>query len=98
MSMTDSEFRAQADTVFARIERLLDAHGIDYEWRGEVLEIELADGSILVANRHAPNREIWLAARSGGFHFQWRGGNWQDSRDGSELFQKLSILLQLDTR
>ncbi|HRE16774.1 MAG TPA: frataxin domain-containing protein [Rhodocyclaceae bacterium] len=34
-----------------------------------------------------------MAARSGGFHFRWSEGNWVDTRDGEELFSKLSRLV-----
>jgi CyaY protein len=38
-------------------------------------------------------REIWVAARAGGFHFRWDGSSWRDSRDGSELFAALSKIV-----
>jgi CyaY protein len=57
---------------------------------GGVLEIEFADGSKIIVTRHGAAREIWVAARSGGFHFRWDGAKWRDSRDGSELFAALS--------
>jgi CyaY protein len=63
----------------------------DFEQKeGGVLEVEFADGSKLIVNRHAAAREIWLAARSGGFHFRWDGSAWRDTRDGTELFAALS--------
>jgi CyaY protein len=37
-------------------------------------------------------REIWVAARAGGFHFRWDGAIWRDTRDGGELMGKLSTL------
>ena len=58
-----------------------------------VLEIELHDGSKIIVNRHAPAQELWVAARSGGFHFRWDGRCWRDTRDGSELFAALSALI-----
>ena len=93
--MTESEFNRLADESFARIEHALDAGDIDYDSNGSVMEIEFADGSKLIVNRHAPNREIWLAAKSGGFHFAWHNGQWTSQRDGSELFAKLGELIQL---
>ena len=51
------------------------------------------DGSRMVINRHAAAREIWVAARAGGFHFRWDGGAWRDTRDGTELFAALSKLV-----
>jgi CyaY protein len=58
-----------------------------------VLELEFADGGRMIVNRHAAAREIWVAARSGGFHFRHDGGAWRDTRDGTELFAALSRLM-----
>ena len=58
-------------------------------------EVEFADGTKLVINRHTAAREIWVAARSGGFHFRHAGGAWHDTRDGSELFAALSRLVSV---
>jgi CyaY protein len=97
--MTESEFNEVADAVFARIEQAIDDSGadIDYDSNGSVMEIEFADGSKVIVNRHVPNREIWLAAKSGGFHYALQDDRWFSQRDGSELFAKLSDLVQLGT-
>jgi CyaY protein len=94
--MTESEFNELADSVFARIEQAIDASDadIDYDSNGTVMEIEFGDGSKIVVNRHVPNREIWLAARSGGFHYALQDGHWFSQRDSSELFAKLGELVQ----
>ena len=94
--MTESEFNELADAIFGRIEQSIDASGLDIECNlnGPVLELEFADDSQIVINRHAPNREIWLAAKSGGFHYAFQDGLWVSRRDGSELFEKLSELVQ----
>jgi CyaY protein len=42
-----------------------------------------------------PNREIWLAAKSGGFHYSRQNERWFSERDDSELFAKLGELVQL---
>lgn len=95
--MTESDFNELADAVFQRIELAIDDSdaGIDYDSNGTVLEMEFADGSKVIVNRHVPNREIWLAAKSGGFHYALQDGSWLSQRDGSELFGKLSELVQL---
>ncbi len=97
--MTESEFNELADAVFQRIELAIDDAdaGIDYDSNGTVLEMEFADGSKLIVNRHVPNREIWLAAKSGGFHYALANERWFSQRDGSELFTKLSELVKLGT-
>ncbi len=94
--MTESEFNELADAVFARIEQAIDASSTDIECslNGGVLELEFDDGSKIIINRHTPNREIWLAARSGGFHYAWQDGRWLSRRDDSELFDKLAELVK----
>ncbi len=95
--MTESEFNELADAVFGRIENAIDSSNGDIECSltGGVLELEFGDGSKIIINRHAPNREIWLAAKSGGFHYAWQDGRWFSARDGSELFGKLAELVKL---
>lgn len=93
--MDDKEFNGLADAVLARIEAALEASGADIDFElaaGGVLEIEFEDGSKIIVNRHGVAREIWVAARAGGFHFRWDGTAWIDTRDGAELMSKLSIL------
>jgi len=95
--MTESEFNELADAVFALIEQVIDASGADIECNlnGAVLELEFEDGSKIIINRHTPNQEIWLAAKSGGFHYAYADERWHSRRDGSELFGKLGELVKL---
>jgi CyaY protein len=95
--MIESEFTQLADAIFERIENTLDSDGsdIDYNFNGPVLEIEFEDGSKIIINRHTPNQEIWVAAKSGGYHYSFLNGQWLSKRDGSELFGKLSELVRL---
>lgn len=93
--MNETEFAAAADAMLARIEHALEVSGADVDFElaaGGVLEIEFADGSKIIVNKHGVAREIWVAARSGGFHFRFDGARWCDTRDGEELLAKLSRL------
>jgi len=93
--MEDKEFNALADLALTRIDTALEASGADIDCQlaaGGVLEIEFADGSKIIVNRHGVAREIWVAARTGGFHFRWDGELWRDTRDAQELMAKLSLL------
>jgi CyaY protein len=94
--MNESDFEALAGAALERVERALEASGVDADFElkeGGVLEIEFADGSKIIVNRHGAARQIWVAARSGGFHFHWDGAAWRDTRDRSELFAALSRLV-----
>ncbi|MBP5986130.1 MAG: iron donor protein CyaY [Azonexus sp.] len=93
--MDDSEFNTLAGQALARIDAALEASEADLDFElaaGGVLEIEFADGSKIIVNRHAVVKEIWVAARAGGFHFRWDGAAWRDTRDNAELMEKLSTL------
>ena len=91
--MTEAEFNTIVETTLMRIESALEqsAADLDCSMVGDgVLEIEFADGSKIVVNRHAAAQELWVAARSGGHHFRWDGLAWRDTRDGAELMAALS--------
>jgi CyaY protein len=92
--MNEGEFEAQAAAAFEALEQALEQTELDFELKeGGILEIEFDDTSKIIVNRHAAAREIWVAARSGGFHFRWDGAAWRDTRSGAELFGALSELV-----
>jgi CyaY protein len=94
--MNDSEFNALADAALKQIEGALELSGADLDFEmvsDNVLEIEFADGSKIIVNRHDAAQEVWVAARSGGFHYRWDGSHWQDTRSGEELMSKLAQLM-----
>jgi CyaY protein len=94
--MEEREFETRAAQALAALEQALEAAEVDADFElkeGGILEIEFQDGSKIIVNRHGAAREIWVAARSGGFHFRWDGTAWRDTRDGAELFAGLSKLV-----
>ena len=97
--MSEKEFLDLADLTLKRIEaamdRLNDEDVIDVECKrsGNVLEVEFIDSATkIIINSQAPMQEMWVAAKSGGFHYKHQGGQWINTRDGSELFAALSVL------
>ena len=100
--MTESEFLRVADAMLSeiesRFERSAEEANVDLECSrsGNVLEIEFIDtDSKIIINTQAPMQEIWVAARSGGFHYRLSGKQWLNTRDGSELYAALSDLASL---
>ena len=94
--MTAEDFDVRAEAALEHLRGALEASGIDafVEEKGDgIIELEFGNGSKMVVNRHGAAREIWVAGRSGGFHFRWDGSAWRDTRDGSELFAALSRLI-----
>jgi CyaY protein len=91
--MDEGQFEAAANAALEALERALEDTDLDFELKpGGIVEIEFDDGSKIIVNRHGAAREIWVAARSGGFHFRRDGEVWRDTRSGEELFAALSEL------
>jgi CyaY protein len=96
MAMTASEFERLADAALERIARAVEDSSADCDCEPKgagVIELEFTDGSRIVVNRHSAAQEIWIAARSGGFHFRWNGKDWIESRESGELLAVLSRLI-----
>jgi CyaY protein len=89
--MTETEFNTLVDGMLLTIERALEASGLDLEFEttNGILDIEFPSGTKVIINRQTPNREIWVAARSGGFHFRSQGDLWVDTRSGKNLLELL---------
>lgn len=96
--MTETEFLTLSAAVLTRIEEAVEKAAdaadadIDIERKGDgILELEFGNGSKVVVNSQAPMRQIWVAAKSGGFHFETAAdGGWRDTRSGVDLFSTLS--------
>ena len=92
--MDEAEFNQSVDVALSRIERGIEVADLDFETPADgILEIEFADSSKIIVNRHGVAREIWVAARSGGFHFKPHDGEWIDTKSGDELYAKLATLI-----
>ena len=61
---------------------------------GNVINILFRDRSVIVVNMQTPLHEIWVAAKSGGYHYRWSGTLvaplWLDTKTGRELLSDLS--------
>ena len=95
MPLPDADYHAKAHALLARIEAQIDTWldddvvDIDGHRTGGLLELSMPGGSKIIINTQPPLQEIWLAARSGGFHFKWDGSQWVD-REGQEFCARLS--------
>lgn len=91
--MTESEFLDLTDALFARIETALDDSDVEPLLMGNVLELECADGSKIIVNRHAAMQEVWIAAKSGGYHYRLQNGIWTNTRGEGEFFADLAAAI-----
>ncbi len=93
--MEEREFLAIADAELMRIEAALEAlqRTTDADWDfeikpGGIIELEFAEGSKVIINRHTAAQEIWVAAKAGGFHFKPPSAgerHWTDTKSGESL-------------
>jgi CyaY protein len=94
--MTDSEFMDRAERVLKSVEASCDrindetAADIDNQRTGGMITLAFANRSQIVINLQKPLHEIWLAARCGGFHYQFDGLQWVDTKGQGEFFESLS--------
>lgn len=93
MTVDEREYQQLADAALAKIEARLETADVDFEIvAGGILRIDLDDGSQIIVNKQSAVQEIWVAARSGGFHYRWNGGAWLDTRGGEELHAAIARL------
>ena len=94
--LSDSDYRAATSRVLAGIEATIDRWlqddvvDIDTQRTGGLLELGFPNGSKIVLNTQPPLQELWLAARSGGFHYRHVDGRWLDTRDATDFYDALS--------
>lgn len=94
--MTDLEYLDHAESALKAIEAGCDRINdetdadVDNQRTGGMITLTFSNRSQIVVNLQKPLHEIWMAARSGGFHYKFNGKQWMDTKDGSELFAALS--------
>lgn len=95
--MNDADYHQRATQTLLHIEQAVEASGadIDFENAGDILTLEFGNGSKLIVNKQGAARQLWVAAKSGGFHYGWdaTSGLWRNDQSGAELFAELSRLL-----
>ena len=92
--MNESDFNQLAEDTMTALEEAIDDCGvdIDYDSAGGILTLEFGNGSQIIVNKQTPLSQLWVAARSGGFHFDYDAADqcWRLQGGGEELFDCLS--------
>ena len=94
--MTDLEYLDHAEGLLRAIELACDRINedsdadVDNQRTGGMVTLAFANRSQIVVNLQKPLHEIWMAARSGGYHYKWDGQAWVDTKGQGELFAQLS--------
>jgi CyaY protein len=55
-----------------------------------MVTLTFANRSQIIINLQKPLQEVWMAAKSGGYHYRWDQGQWQDTKGQGEFFAALS--------
>ncbi|HDS1682778.1 TPA: iron donor protein CyaY [Pseudomonas putida] len=73
MSLSEARFHDLVDATQQALEDLFDESGLDLDMEnsGGVLTVKFEGGAQLIFSRQEPLRQLWLADRSGGFHFDY---------------------------
>ena len=94
--MTDLEILDRAESLLQALEARCDQlneHSevdIDNQRTGGMVTLTFANRSQIIVNLQKPLQEVWLAARSGGYHYRFVDGHWQDTKGQGEFFAALS--------
>ena len=94
--MAETEFHQLADSIYLQIEDIIDESeaDLDYENGGGVMTITCEnDGSKVILSRQPATSEIWVAAKSGGFHFKQNDADWICAT-GESLNQLLARVIE----
>jgi CyaY protein len=94
--MTDSDYLDRAEALLRSIEQTVDRINdsteadIDAQRVGGMVTLVMANRSQVIVNLQKPLQEVWMAAKSGGYHYKFGAAGWVSTRDGTEFFADLS--------
>ena len=94
--MTDLEFLDQAEKLLLAVERNCDRindtgdSDVDSQRTGGMVTLTFPNRSQIIINLQKPLHEVWMAAKSGGYHYKFDGAVWQDTKGAGEFFERLS--------
>ena len=94
--MTDTEFMDRSEALLLAVEEACDRINettdtdLDCQRTGGMLTLVFANRSQIIVNLQKPLHEVWLAARSGGYHYKFNSNKWRDTKGQGEFFLQLS--------
>ncbi|WP_447594989.1 iron donor protein CyaY [Aquipseudomonas campi] len=73
MSLSEARFHDLIDAAQEIVEDVFDDSGLDIDLENSagVLTVRFENGTQVILSRQEPLRQLWVAARSGGFHFDY---------------------------
>ena len=97
--MNESEFVDLAEATIEAIQEAIDESGadIDYDEINGVLTLEFENGSQIIFSKQTPAKQLWVAAKAGGFHFDFDEDRQQWVCDSGEKEDLHAMLNRLST-
>ncbi|MGE1084167.1 iron donor protein CyaY [Pseudomonas shirazensis] len=97
MSLSEARFHDLVDATQQALEDLFDEADLDLDMENSagVLIIKFENGSQLIFSRQEPLRQLWMADKSGGFHFDYdeENGKWTCEKTGELLGEMLERIV-----
>jgi CyaY protein len=94
--MNEAMFLTLAEQTLTELEDAIDdSNGpLDYENNGSVMTIDCEDSdSQVIVSRQLAMHQLWVAAKSGGYHCDWQNEQWFCKTTGETLKQLLDRVL-----
>lgn len=94
--MTELEYLDQAEALLRAVESGCDSINdqgladIDNQRVGGMVTLTFANRSQIIVNLQKPLQEVWMASKSGGYHYKYVAGSWMDTKGQGEFFSALS--------
>ena len=94
--MTDLEFMDHAEQLLLAVEKCCDRINdttdadVDSQRTGGMITLTFPNRTQIIINQQKPLHEIWMAAKSGGYHYRFDAGQWWDTKGAGEFFAHLS--------
>ena len=94
--MNDLEYLGAAEKLLLAVEQTCDRINddtdadIDAQRVGGMVTLTFPNRSQIIVNLQPPLQEVWLAARSGGYHYKFDGQCWRDTKTGNDFYADLT--------
>ncbi|WP_343128186.1 iron donor protein CyaY [Buchnera aphidicola (Takecallis taiwana)] len=80
MKLTKSEFHTLYNNILTQIENTLDhvnyENDLDYEINHHIMVISFSKKNKIIISKQESLRQIWLATKQNGYHFNYKNNNW----------------------
>ena len=96
--MSTADFNTRYEHTLLAIEEAVESAledsdiDLDFETVNDILTLTCPDGSAIIITRQSATQQLWLAAKSGGFHFDLNDHDWVCDSDGETLSAKLGTI------